>query len=47
MESIRLQLKDVIRRHSEKNRVLNDYVIKAINDFNYATAVIDPDCLYK
>ena len=47
MESIRLQLKDVIRRHSEKNRVLNDYVIKAINDFNDTTAVIDPDGLYK
>jgi hypothetical protein len=47
MESIRIQLKDVIRRHSDKHRVLNDYVIKAINDFNDATEVIDPDGLYK
>lgn len=47
MEAIRIQLKDVIRRHSDKHRVLNDYVIKAINDFNDATEVIDPDGLYK
>lgn len=47
MESIRIQLKDVFRRHTEKNRVLNDYTIKAINDFIDATEVIDPDTLYK
>lgn len=47
MELIRIQLKDVIRRHSDKYRVLNDYVIKAINDFNNDTEVIDPDGLYK
>lgn len=47
MELIRIQLKDVIRRHSDHHRVLNDYVIKAINDFNNVTEVIDPDGLYK
>ena len=47
MELIRVQLKDVIRRHTEKNRVLNDFTIKAINDFNDVTEVIDPDGLYK
>lgn len=47
MELIRIQLKDVFRRHTEKNRVLNDYTIKAINDFIDATEVIDPDSLYK
>ena len=47
MESIRIQLKDVIRRHSDKQKVLNDYVIKAVTDFNDATEVIDPDGLYK
>lgn len=47
MELIRIQLKDVFRRHTEKNRVLNDYTIKAINDFVDATEVIDPDTLYK
>lgn len=46
-ESIRIQLKDILRRHTNKNRVLNDYVIKAINDFNDVTDVIDPDGLYK
>jgi hypothetical protein len=47
MEYIRVQLKDIVRRHTDKHRVLNDYVIKAINDFNDATEVIDPDNLYK
>ena len=47
MELIRIQLKDVLRRHTDKNRVLNDYTIKAINDFTDATEVIDPDTLYK
>jgi hypothetical protein len=47
MESIRIQLRDIVKRHSDKNRLLNDYVIKAINDFNDVTEVIDPDGLYK
>lgn len=47
MELIRIQLKDVLRRHTDKNRILNDYTIKAINDFTDATEVIDPDTLYK
>ena len=47
MEYIRVQLKDIVRRHTDKHRVLNDYVIKAINDFNDVTEVIDPDGLYK
>lgn len=47
MELIRIQLKDVLRRHTDKHRVLNDYVIKAINDFTDVTEVIDPDGLYK
>ena len=47
MEAIRIKLKDVLREHSDKHRVLNDYVIKAINDFTDATEVIDPDGLYK
>ena len=47
MELIRIQLKDVLRRHTDKHRVLNDYTIKAINDFMDATEVIDPDGLYK
>jgi hypothetical protein len=47
MEAIRIHLKEVIRQHSDKRRVLNDYVIKAINDFNDVTEVIDPDGLYK
>lgn len=47
MELIRIQLKDVLRRHTDKNRVLNDYTIKAINDFTEVTEVIDPDTLYK
>lgn len=45
-ESIRIQLKDIIRRHTDK-RLLNDYVIKAVSDFNDATEVTDPDSLYK
>ena len=47
MESIRLQLKDLLHRHSDKNRILNDYVIKAATDFTNATEVIDPDGLYR
>lgn len=47
MELIRIQLKDVLRRHTDKSRVLNDYTIKAINDFMDVTEVIDPDGLYK
>ena len=47
MESIRIQLREIVKRHSDKNRILNDYVIKAINDFNDVTEVIDPDGLYK
>ena len=43
---IRVQLKDILRRHSDKTRVFNDHVIKAINDFNDVTEVIDPDGLY-
>lgn len=46
-ELIRIQLKDIIRQHTNKNNVLNDYVIKAINDFNDVTETIDPDGLYK
>lgn len=47
MESIRIQLKELLHKHSDKNRILNNYVIKAINDFTDATDVIDPDGLYK
>lgn len=47
MELIRIQLKDILRLHTDKHRVLNDYTIKAINDFIDATDVIDPDGLYK
>ena len=47
MEAIRIKLKDILRAHSDKHRVLNDYVIKAINDFTDATEVIDPDELYR
>ena len=47
MELIRIKLKDVIKRHSDKHRVLNDYVIKAVSEFNDVTEVIDPDTLYK
>lgn len=47
MEDIRIQLKAILRQHTEKHRVLNDYTIKAINDFTDATEVIDPDGLYK
>ena len=47
MELIRIQLKDIMRLHTDKHRVLNDYTIKAINDFIDATDVIDPDGLYK
>lgn len=46
MEAIRIELKDILRQHSER-KVLNDYTIKAINDFVDATDVIDPDGLYK
>lgn len=47
MELIRIQLKDILRQHTDKNRVLNDYVIKAITDFTDVTEVTDPDSLYK
>lgn len=47
MESIRLQLKELLHNHSDKNRILNDYVIKAVNDFTNATEIIDPDGLYR
>lgn len=47
MELIRIQLKDILRQHTDKHKVLNDYVIKAINDFTDVTDVIDPDGLYK
>ena len=47
MESIRLQLKDLLHRHTDHHRILNDYTIKAINDFTNATEVIDPDGLYR
>lgn len=47
MEAIRIQLKDILRQHTEKHKVLNDYTIKAINDFVDVTEVIDPDELYK
>ena len=47
MELIRIQLKDILRQHTDKHKVLNDYTIKAINDFVDATEVIDPDGLYK
>ena len=47
MENIRIQLKEVLRKHTDKNRILNDYVIKAINDFMDVTEVIDPEGLYQ
>ena len=47
MELIRIQLKDILRQHTDKHKVLNDYTIKAINDFTDVTDVIDPDGLYK
>ena len=43
MELIRIQLKDILRQHTDKHKILNDYTIKAINDFTDATDVIDPD----
>ena len=46
MEAIRIQLKDILRQHTDKHRVLNDFTIKAINDFTDATEVIDPEGLY-
>ena len=47
MEAIRIKLKDIIREHSDKHRILNDYVIKAVSDFNDITEITDPDSLYK
>ena len=47
MELIRIQLKDILRQHTDKHRVLNDYTIKAINDFMDVTEVIDPEGLYQ
>lgn len=47
MELIRIQLKDVLRQHTDHHKVLNDYVIKAITDFTDATEIIDPDGLYR